>query len=244
MKALISALLFITVFSLLSCNSDSPFETDTDQSRVFVHVLNVYPHVPSVDIRFVSLGDTQIVARSLPFNKSWPESGYASLLIDLSRDTLLDALSNTFIEVWDHEEQILLRSPFNLKNSFSEQYRTLILADSFQSPLLVSTVDFPGRLPDSVANARLVNVDPNYTEFSASLALANSDFRIPYRAFLNYSAFRPLPVGQRTIYFVNDRTDVAIDSITDLNVEADKVYYFYMAHDGAKPVVGYKLLAN
>jgi hypothetical protein len=231
------ALSVVTLLVLSACTDEEIFEP-VEKDRTYLHFLNAYPGIQSVDITFESSGEIQSVARRVKFLNSWPNSGYASLLTAL--DTI-NGQGGVDIHVANHATREELVPAINNNLRGDERY-TFILVDSFSKPIVVRAIDnVEAEIP--AAYVRMMNV--NRFVQSASLETKDGQGIIRSLNFLNYSGYQQLQPGTYTFYFVDDRSGRRLDSIPNVNLRFNKTYSFYLTHDPeGGPVGGLKVMES
>ncbi len=231
------ALAMLTLLVISACEEEDIFEP-VQKDRTYLHFLNAYPGINSVKVSFESSTGEQNVANSVRFLRSWPNSGYASLLTAL--DTL-NGQGQVNMKIYDvaTREEIVPSIYNNLRGS--ERY-TFILVDSFSKPIVVRAIDnVEAETP--AAYVRMMNV--NRFIQSASLETKDGQGIVRSLNFLNYSGYQNMDPGSYTFYFVDDRTGQRLDSIPKVNLKFNQTYSFYLTHDqeGA-PVGGLKIMES
>jgi len=238
-SSLLSLVLSLLAICWMACNpSDLP---DTPiKERTYLHVLNAYSGLPSgVDMRFTYFEKKQMAIDKLTFKESWPPSGYASLLTEVSGDSSEAEPVLVTVDVLDNPSKEALFAPFPLELGAGAK-STVCLIDSFGKPLLVKTIDSPKEYESQTANIRFMNL--NSAMKSVSLHVKADTFRIEKLNFLNYSSYELIPSGTYTFYFVNDFTSNRIDSVSNLSIKSRQAYSFYLTQQGGIPVGAYEIL--
>lgn len=224
----------LVLMGVQSCQEDDIF-LPVEKERTYLHFLNAYAGVRSVDVTFETNGENKNVASDVRFSNSWPNSGYASLLT--TPDTLAGQ-GGVFIRVWDHdtEEEIV---PGIYKNLGAEGIFTFVLVDSFSKPVVVKALDNLEEDITAGTQLRLMNLN----RFVQSVSLVDEVGQEYIRGlnFLNYSTFRNVATGKQSFYFINDLSGAVLDSL-NLDIRNGKIYSFYLTHNNGNPVGGVKIL--
>lgn len=233
-----SLVLLLGIVLLWSCEPPD-FPPVPERERTYLHLLNANPILPGVDIEFRTFDESSLIAQNLGFAKSWPTTGYASLLTGAHPDSLADTSRIVFMDVYlpNTTDSIIPTRSLNLSR---EGRSTICLIDSFGKPLLVKTVDNYSRPKGDTANVRFLNL--NFNTLSVTLVTKNSNLSIERLNFLNYSSFSRMPSGIHTFYYKDDFTGKILDSIPNFNVKPRQTYSFYFTQDAGKNLGGVEVL--
>ncbi|MDX2249932.1 MAG: hypothetical protein SF052_24320 [Bacteroidia bacterium] len=233
----ISGFLLLVLTLTVACEEQT-FKPIPPRERTFLHFLNVYSGYPAVDIRLTSYEEARTVADGVTFKGAWPSSGYASMLTTPDPDSI-DGKGGITIEFLDHATKDPVVPARTLKLA-ADVNSTICLVDSFGKPLIVKTVD---NFPEKVAGKALVRfMNLNYAALSVSLYSSDDSVNISKLNFLNYSSFAETTPSTKTFFFKNDFSGNIIGTISNVNLEAGKVYSFYLTNQSGTPSVGYEVL--
>lgn len=231
------SLLLISLLALYSCQPDG-LEPETTRERTFVHFLHTYSPQPKVDIRLNTTDQRQTLVDGLEFGQGWPQSGYASLIIDV-RDTAGRATNETLFQIVEHTNKDSLM-PDRRSNLVKDLRQTRFLVDSFGKPILAETIDNSDKAPAGEAYVKFVNL--SYLVPSASLVSQNDSVRLSQVAFLGASELKTTEAGSYTFYLINDFSGGILDSIPNLTLNSRRNYRFFLAHNNGVPGLGWELL--
>lgn len=231
--------LFSGILLLWACEPPS-FDPIPPRERTYLHLLNANPILPGIDVEFRTYDETSLIAQNLGFAKSWPTTGYASLLTGAHPDSLAtDSLRIVFMDVYlpNTTDSIIPTRSLNLSR---EGRSTICLIDSFGKPLLVKTVDNYERPKGDTSNVRFLNL--NFNALSVTLVTKDSNFKIERLNFLNYSSFSRMGAGVHTFYYKDDFTGQILDSIPNFDVKPRHTYSFYFTQDAGRNLGGVEIL--
>jgi len=231
--------LFAGFILLLACEPPE-FAPVPRRERTYLHILNANPTLTGVDVEFRTFDESSLIAQNLGFPRSWPTTGYASLLTGAHPDSLKsDSLRVVFMDVYKPNTTDSLL-PTRLLNLSREGRSTICLIDSFGKPLLVKTVDNYQRPKGDSSNVRFLNLNSN--TLSVTLETKDSELEIERLNFLNYSSFSRIGAGIHTFYYRDDFTGKILDSVPNFNVKPRHTYSFYFTQDAGKNLGGVEIL--
>ncbi|MEZ4826009.1 MAG: hypothetical protein R3C61_06905 [Bacteroidia bacterium] len=232
-----SALLLLALALTAGCEEET-FKPIPPRERTFLHFLNVYSGIPAVDIRLISFEEKRTVADAVTFKNAWPSTGYASMLTTPDPDSI-DGKGGITIDFLDSNTKKPIVPARTLKLA-ADVNSTICLVDSFGKPLIVKTVD---NMPDYVPGKAFVRfMNLNYTVLSVSLVSEDDSVSITKLNFLNYSSFSETSPGTKKFFFKNDFSGNTIGTISNVDIQAGKVYSFFLTNQSGLPSVGYEVL--
>ncbi|MEO0897424.1 MAG: hypothetical protein AAFY71_13545 [Bacteroidota bacterium] len=233
--------LLLLAITVVACDQET-YEQPIPDKRYFYRFINLNPNLDPVDVRVRTIDDVKWLAYDVKFEKAEPTDGFSSVLIPL--DTLeRDTSEFVFIDIIDHRTKESVVPPLELGTIGDRKAdfpTTIMLIDSFGKPFRVARIEDYETPTNGTAGIRFVNVNSQY--ISVSLVVKNDTTSIDQYNFLTYSPFEYVKAGTRTIYYKNDITGAVIDSISNINLSAGRIYSFYMGQKGTSTVVGYEKL--
>lgn len=232
--------LFIPFLLFWACEPPG-FDPIPPRERTYLHVLNANPQLPGVDLEFRTFDESSLIAQNLGFTRSWPTTGYASLLTGADPENINTSDSNriVFMDVYlpNTSDSVVPTRSLNLS---VDGRSTICLIDSFGKPLLVKTVDNYARPVGNISNVRFLNL--NFNALSVTLETKESGLEIERLNFLNYSSFSQIDAGAYTFYFRDDFSGNILDSISNFTIKPRHTYSFYFTQDGGKNIGGVEIL--
>ncbi|MEM6805786.1 MAG: hypothetical protein AAF696_30585 [Bacteroidota bacterium] len=233
-------LLFLGVLLFWACEPPG-FDPVPPRERTYLHVLNANPQLSGVDVEFRTFDEANLIAQNLRFARSWPTTGYASLLTGAKPDSATgpDSLRIVFMDVYQPNTTDSI-VPTRALNLSIDGRSTICLIDSFGKPLLVKTVDNYDRPKGDTSNVRFLNL--NFNALSVTLETKQTGLQIERLNFLNYSSFSRMPAGVYTFYYKDDFTGRILDSISNFEIEPRHTYSFYFTQDGGQNLGGVEIL--
>ncbi|MEM6264491.1 MAG: hypothetical protein AAGI38_18395 [Bacteroidota bacterium] len=239
MKYISLRFLCVPVIALLlgGCDNDPGFEP-INQERTFLHILNTYSGIESLDLYTESLETNRLFAGNVSFMEGWPEGGYATLLTAPNPDSI-SGEGGVTIRVMHRRPDTALIDPQTLILN-PRLYSTIAVIDSFGKAQLVKTIDIFNPPGDSLANLRFMNL--NFDFLSVTLRNPDSTILVPGLNFLNYSSFENVPIGTYDFEFVNSLNEQVIETLPQVEIEEGKTYNFYFASEQGLPTANVETL--
>jgi hypothetical protein len=203
--------------------------------RTYLNVLQADPGLARVELRLAYDGKNQTATSDLRFGKSWPASGYASLLTYDSEDTLRNLGQMTIL---DHASGDTVFSAQKL--SLNADSRNLYaVVDSVGSPILIRTKYTQDPPHSGKARVQYMNLC-HFIRSTSLLAPQQDSFEVRRMSFLTLASDE-IEAGSYTFYFVNDLSSTRLDSLT-LSLQPRKVYNFFLTHESGVPQGAYTIL--
>lgn len=231
-------LLLIAAF-WLGCEPAS-FPQPPAQERSQIRFFNAL-NAPPVNVQLRTYGETRFLTDRLMPRTSWPEGGYTSLLSRFNEFDTTAAVDIVQIDIEDYEGDTLLIEGYreNLpKGSFS----TFFLVDSLGKPILTKIGDDFEKPRGARATYRFINLYPFFSSMDvrSSNAADSLNFSFNTLEFLGYSGFQEVDAGRRTLTAYNTRSQTAVDSVSQVSLEAGGVYVFFVLSLNGFPVMDYE----
>lgn len=225
MKNLRPAVIFLVLLGLIAACKEPDISGLPKRKRAYVHFINLYPYVQSVDFQLKSFESQQNVFNNVGYLTAAPIGGYASF-ITTQNDTLLDDVYVDYA-ILNHANGDLLTKDTTFR-LYNENFATMVFLNNGGNAQVVKTIDNFDPFTDSTGNIRFMNFNPDV--LSVSLVSEDTSFKAPTLGYPNYTGFKAIKAGKHKFKLINNATGIAFDSLTT-EIKLRKNYALYLARD-------------
>ncbi|MFN0203410.1 MAG: hypothetical protein ACKVTZ_17925 [Bacteroidia bacterium] len=195
------------------------------RERVYLHIVNLYQPIPSLDMDFEAFEQKQATIKDLQTFQSWPQGGYASLLSIHKPDSAKNVFGGLYFTIMNHftGEVIFPKKIYDLQTVVPN---TFAVIDVQGVPTVIRAADTFDSLNYKTSGVRFMDLSNN----KASLSLVTTDSVVKHEnmSYLGYTPFKKFPTGTYKFRLIDAQnvldTVYRFDPIT---IQPGRNYAFY-----------------